>query len=152
MQMLVVTGLFMHLYRPHQPRVEGIAQGFDPVSQGQVLLVVGVLQAIVERIPPPRGDAAAPTRAMIFDSHYDQYRGAVAYARVVDGTIKLGDTIQMMSTGRQFEVTELGVLQPGFRPVQALGPGEVGCIMASMKDVRCLLYTSGRGDWPWLSP
>src|SRR5690554_6439469 len=95
-----------------------------------------VLQAIVERIPPPRGDAAAPTRAMIFDSHYDQYRGAVAYARVVDGTIKLGDTIQMMSTGRQFEVTELGVLQPGFRPVQALGPGEVGCIMASMKDVR----------------
>ena len=95
-----------------------------------------VLQAIVERIPPPKGDPQAPTRAMIFDSHYDQYRGAVAYARIVDGTIKLGDVIQMMSTGRKFEVTDLGVLQPGYTPVSSLGPGEVGCILASMKDVR----------------
>ena len=73
---------------------------------------------------------------MIFDSHYDQYRGAVAYARVVDGTIRVGEIIQMMSTGRQFEVTDLGVLAPNFVRVGALGPGDVGCIIASMKDVR----------------
>ena len=73
---------------------------------------------------------------MIFDSHYDQFRGAVAYARVVDGTIRVGEIIQMMSTGRQFEVTDLGVLAPNFVRVGALGPGDVGCIIASMKDVR----------------
>src|SRR5690554_2290798 len=95
-----------------------------------------ILETIVERIPPPQGDPAAPTRAMIFDSHYDQYRGAVAYARVVDGTIRVGEIIQMMSTGRQFEVTDLGVLAPNFVRVGALGPGDVGCIIASMKDVR----------------
>lgn len=95
-----------------------------------------ILEAIVERIPAPKGDPQAPTRAMIFDSHYDQYRGAVAYARVVDGTIRVGDQIQMMSTGRQFEVSHLGVLQPGFVPVETLGPGDVGCVLASMKDVR----------------
>ncbi|MDI9485476.1 MAG: translation elongation factor 4 [Bacillota bacterium] len=95
-----------------------------------------ILETIVERIPPPQGDPEAPTRAMIFDSHYDQYRGAVAYARVVDGTIRVGEIIQMMSTGRQFEVTDLGVLAPNFVRVGALGPGDVGCIIASMKDVR----------------
>jgi GTP-binding protein LepA len=97
--------------------------------------IEGVLDAIVQRIPPPTGDPQAPTRAMIFDSHYDQYRGAVAYARIVEGTIRVGDTIHMMSSGRRFEVTELGVLQPQFTPVTVLGPGEVGCIMASMKNV-----------------
>ncbi|NMB00228.1 MAG: elongation factor 4 [Firmicutes bacterium] len=95
-----------------------------------------ILEAIVERIPAPTGDPEAPTRAMIFDSHYDQYRGAVAYARVVDGTIKVGDVIQMMSTGRQFEVSNLGVLQPSLVAVNQLGPGDVGCVIASMKDVR----------------
>lgn len=95
-----------------------------------------ILRAIVERIPAPKGDIEAPTRAMIFDSHYDQYRGAVAYARVVDGTIRVGDMIQMMSTGREFEVTGLGVLQPGLVSVKSLGPGDVGCVIASMKDVR----------------
>ncbi|NLL42848.1 MAG: elongation factor 4 [Firmicutes bacterium] len=95
-----------------------------------------ILETIVERIPPPQGDPEAPTRAMIFDSHYDQYRGAVAYARVVDGTIKVGEIIQMMSSGRQFEVTDLGVLAPNLVRVGSLGPGDVGCIIASMKDVR----------------
>ncbi len=95
-----------------------------------------ILEAIVNRIPAPAGDPAAPTRAMIFDSHYDQYRGAVAYARLVDGTIRVGDIIRMMSTGREFEVTELGVFSPALVGVKSLGPGDVGCIMASMKDVR----------------
>src|SRR5690554_1698776 len=95
-----------------------------------------ILETIVERIPPPQGDPEAPTRAMIFDSHYDQYRGAVAYARVVDGVIRVGDTILMMSSGRKFEVTDLGVLAPNLVRVGSLGPGDVGCIIASMKDVR----------------
>ncbi|MCK9526875.1 MAG: translation elongation factor 4, partial [Limnochordia bacterium] len=91
---------------------------------------------IVARVPAPKGDPEAPTRAMIFDSHYDQYRGAVAYTRVVDGTIKTGDIIQMMSSGRKFEVSELGVLRPNLVRIESLGPGDVGCIIASMKDVR----------------
>lgn len=95
-----------------------------------------ILEAIVERIPAPKGDPNGPTRAMIFDSHYDQYRGAVAYARVVDGTIKVGDEIQMMSTGRRFEVSDLGVMVPSLIGVKSLGPGDVGCVLASMKDVR----------------
>ncbi len=95
-----------------------------------------ILEAVVKRIPAPSGDPAAPTRAMIFDSHYDQYRGAVAYARLVDGMIRVGDIIRMMSTGREFEVTELGVFRPALVGVKSLGPGDVGCIMASMKDVR----------------
>lgn len=95
-----------------------------------------ILEAVVQRIPAPSGDPAAPTRAMIFDSHYDQYRGAVAYARLVDGMIRVGDIIRMMSTGREFEVTELGVFRPALVGVKSLGPGDVGCIMASMKDVR----------------
>ncbi|HKM42912.1 MAG TPA: translation elongation factor 4 [Limnochordia bacterium] len=95
-----------------------------------------ILETIVARIPAPKGDLGAPTRAMIFDSHYDQYRGAVAYARVVDGTIKVGDIIQMMSSGRKFEVSDLGVLRPNLVPVGSLSPGDVGCVIASMKDVR----------------
>ena len=95
-----------------------------------------ILETIVRRVPAPKGDPGAATRAMIFDSHYDQYRGAVAYARVVDGSIKVGDIIQMMSTGRKFEVTDLGVLRPSLVRVESLGPGDVGCIIASMKDVR----------------
>lgn len=98
--------------------------------------IEGILEAIVNRIPAPEGDPKAPTRAMIFDSHYDQYRGAVAYARVIDGHIKVGDMIQMMSTGRTFEVSELGVFKPALVGINSLGPGDVGCVMASMKDVR----------------
>ena len=95
-----------------------------------------ILETIVERVPAPKGDPEAPTRAMIFDSHYDQYRGAVAYARVVDGIIRMGEIIQMMSSGRKFEVSDLGVLRPNLVRVESLGPGDVGCIIASMKDVR----------------
>ncbi len=98
--------------------------------------IENILETIVARVPAPKGDPEAPTRAMIFDSHYDQYRGAVAYTRVVDGTIKTGDIIQMMSSGRKFEVSELGVLRPNLVRIESLGPGDVGCIIASMKDVR----------------
>ena len=95
-----------------------------------------ILEAIVQRIPAPKGDPDDCLRALIFDSHYESYRGAIAYVRVVDGTIKVGDQIQMMSSKRNFEVTELAVFQPEMTPVKSLSAGEVGCVIASMKDVK----------------
>src|SRR5690606_32084073 len=95
-----------------------------------------ILEAIVERSPPPKGDPDAPLRALIFDSHYDSYRGAVPYVRVMDGRVRVGDTIRLMSTGKSFEVTELAVFRPRLVPVEQLEAGEVGCIVAQMKDVK----------------
>ncbi len=95
-----------------------------------------ILEAIVQRVPAPKGDPQAPVQAMIFDSHFDAYRGAVAYLRVMEGTLKVGDEIMMMSSHRRFEITELGVFSPRMIAVDQLGPGEVGCLMASMKQVR----------------
>ena len=95
-----------------------------------------ILEAIVTRIPCPKGDPEARLQALIFDSHYDSYRGAVAYVRVFNGTLQVGDQIQMMSSVSQYEVTELAVLRPAMTPVGRLLPGEVGCVMASMKNVK----------------
>jgi len=95
-----------------------------------------ILEAIVNRIPPPKGDPETHLQALIFDSHYDSYRGAVAYVRVFNGILKVGDPIMMMSSGRTFEVSELAVLCPLMTPVAQLLPGEVGCVMASMKNVK----------------
>ena len=94
-----------------------------------------ILEAIVERIPPPKGDPEAPLRALIFDSHFDPYRGVVAYVRVVDGQLSPGQSIRMMSSGKTYEVTELGVFLPQMAPVDRLGPGEVGCVLAGIKNV-----------------
>jgi len=95
-----------------------------------------ILQAVVERIPPPGGDPGAPLRALIFDSHFDPYKGAVAYVRVVDGTVRVGSKIKMMSTGATYEVTELGGFRPHMVPASELGPGEVGCVIAQMKNIK----------------
>ena len=95
-----------------------------------------ILEAIVRDIPPPTGDPDLPTRALIFDSHFNAYKGAVAYVRVVEGRLRVGDEIIMMSSDRRFEITDLGVFTPTMVPVDELGPGEVGCVMASMKQVR----------------
>lgn len=95
-----------------------------------------ILEAIVQRVPAPKGDSEGALQALIFDSHYETYRGAIAYVRVVEGTLKVGDQIQMMSSQRNFEVSELAVFQPEMVPVKSLSPGEVGCVIASMKDVK----------------
>ena len=95
-----------------------------------------ILEAIVERIPAPKGDSSKPLQALIFDSYYDSYRGAISYVRVFDGVIKKGMEMQMMSTGRSFPVTELGVLTPAMKMVDALYPGEVGFVGASIKNVK----------------
>ncbi len=95
-----------------------------------------ILEAIVKRVPAPGGNEENPLQAMIFDSHFDVYRGAVAYIRVMEGRLSVGDKIKMMATGRTFEVSELGVFRPAMVSVSSLGPGEVGCVIASMKDVK----------------
>jgi GTP-binding protein LepA len=97
-----------------------------------------VLEAIVARIPPPQADPSAPLRALIFDSHFDAYRGVIAYVRVRDGTLKPGMRIQMMSTRHlagAFEVEEVGVFSLGLQPVEELPSGTVGYIAASMRHV-----------------
>jgi len=95
-----------------------------------------ILEAIIQRIPPPKGDPEAPLRALIFDSHFDSYRGVVAYVRIVDGTVRPGMHIKMMSSGKTFEVDQVGVFLPHATPVPQLTAGEVGCILATIRNVR----------------
>src|SRR4051795_671686 len=95
-----------------------------------------LLDAIVEQIPAPTGDADGPARAMIFDSVYDIYRGVITYVRVVDGRISARDRIKMMSTGATHELLEIGVISPEPKPVESLGVGEVGYFITGVKDVR----------------
>lgn len=94
-----------------------------------------ILEQIVEKVPAPTGDPAAPLKALIFDSLYDAYRGVVAYIRVVEGTVKIGDKIKMMATGKEFEVTEIGVYAPKPVACDELTVGDVGFLTASIKNV-----------------
>ncbi|HAH86851.1 MAG TPA: elongation factor 4, partial [Armatimonadetes bacterium] len=94
-----------------------------------------ILEAVVNRISPPQGEAEAPLRALIFDSHYDQYQGVVAYIRVVDGKIVPDMKIKMMHSGKDFEVSGVGVFKPGATPVTVLTAGDVGYMVAGIKDV-----------------
>jgi GTP-binding protein LepA len=97
--------------------------------------VAEVLDAIVERIPPPSGDLDAPARALIFDSSYDQYRGVVAFVRVVDGVFRPREWVRAMAQGTRFEAQEIGFMSPTNRPVQELSAGEVGYVITGLKDV-----------------
>src|SRR6266496_3935645 len=97
--------------------------------------VAEVLDAIVERIPPPSGDPAAPPRALVFDSSYDQYRGVVAFVRVVDGEFHRRERLRAMAEGTRFEAEELGFFSPTMRPVETLAAGEVGYVITGLKDV-----------------
>ena len=94
-----------------------------------------ILEAIVNKVPAPPDKSDQPTRALIFDSRFDSYKGAIAYVRVKEGTIKAKDTIRMMHDKKDFDVTELGIFTPNLVPVQELPCGSVGCIAASIKNV-----------------
>lgn len=94
-----------------------------------------ILEAIVNKVPAPPDNSDEPTRALIFDSRFDAYKGAIAYVRVKEGTIKAKDTIRMMHDNKDFDVTELGIFTPNLVPVQELPCGSVGCIAASIKNV-----------------
>lgn len=106
-----------------------------PCSGKSGMGVEDILEAIVERIPPPSGDRNAPFRALIFDSHFDSYQGAIAYVRVVDGSVKPGDKIMMMSTGKTFDVDEVGVFRPKLERGLQLEAGEVGFITGAIKSI-----------------
>jgi GTP-binding protein LepA len=97
--------------------------------------VEDVLEAIVEKVPPPEGDPDAPARALIFDSEFDQYRGVVAYVRVVDGELRKREPIVAMQTGTQAEIDDIGFFGPDMTPVDRLRAGEVGYVITGIKDV-----------------
>ncbi len=95
-----------------------------------------ILEAVVERVPPPETDDSGFLRALIFDSWYDSYRGAVCMVRIKDGTVRKGDKVRLMATGAEHEATELGVYTPFQKEVDQLGPGEVGYLAASIKSLQ----------------
>jgi GTP-binding protein LepA len=95
-----------------------------------------ILEKIVKIIPPPGGQDGSPLRALIFDSHYDPYKGVIAYIRVMEGSVKTGMQVRMMATGKEFEVNEVGIFKPSLTSVGVLHTGEVGFIAASIKNVK----------------
>ena len=98
--------------------------------------VENILEAIVKKIPPPESDSSAPLQALIFDSYFDSYKGAVAHVRLMNGKIKKGDKLKLIATGKEFDCTEIGIFSPSMNEVAELSAGEVGYICGSLKDVR----------------
>ena len=105
------------------------------ISAKTGLNIEEALQRVVENVPPPKGEINAPLKALIFDSYYDSYKGAVSMVRIVDGQVKAGDKIKFMQTGKTFEVTEVGIFNPKNTECEVLQAGDVGYICASIKNV-----------------
>ncbi len=113
------------------------AETAPQISAKNGINIEAVLEKVVETVPAPNGDENAPLKALIFDSYYDSYKGAIAYVRVIDGKLKAGQTIKMMATGGTFDVVEVGYLNPmGMLPADEIKAGEVGFVAASIKNVR----------------
>ncbi len=112
------------------------AEGLLHLRAKTGLGVEELLDAIVARVPPPNGDPDAPLKALIFDSVFNSYRGAIAYARIFDGTIRKGERIRFMSNKKDYDAEEIGVLRMSMQPTDTLRAGEVGYIIGSVKDVR----------------
>ncbi|WP_397542438.1 translation elongation factor 4 [Roseovarius salis] len=112
------------------------ASGAIPVSAKTGQGIRETLEAIIHHLPPPQGDVDAPLKAMLVDSKYDLYLGVVVLVRIMDGTMKKGDRIKMMQTGATYNVDRIGVFRPAMTVVDELGPGEIGFITASIKQVR----------------
>lgn len=106
------------------------------ISAKENLNIDQVLEAIVKLVPPPIGEEEDPLRALVFDSYYDSYKGVVAFIRVKEGQVRKGTKIKMMATGKQFEVTEVGIISPTQKPIECLQAGDVGYLTASIKEVR----------------
>lgn len=110
-------------------------EGIPLISAKEGIGIEDVLEDIVKNVPAPQGNPDAPLKALIFDSYYDSYKGVVSFIRIMDGKLEPGMTIRMMSTGRTFDVTEVGVSSGGHKIVDALYAGEVGYVVASIKEV-----------------
>ncbi|HRQ22838.1 MAG TPA: translation elongation factor 4, partial [Anaerolineales bacterium] len=118
----------------------GSLLGVDPdavlrVSAKEGVNVEAILEAIIERVPPPKDDDNAPLRALIFDAHYDSYKGVIAYIRIMEGRIKSTDVLRMLATKLDLRPVEIGIFVPGMQPVKTLGSGEVGYIATGFKTV-----------------
>jgi GTP-binding protein LepA len=107
-----------------------------PISAKHGIGIQDVLEAIVERVPPPKGVAGAPLRALVFDSHYDSYKGVVAYVRVVDGTLDNRSALRLIATDAKFEPVEIGVFNPSMQPTSQIDNGQVGYVATGFKTVR----------------
>src|SRR5574341_1478506 len=112
------------------------AESVIRISAKSGLNVDQVLEAIVQRVPPPKDDATSPLRALIFDSHYDSYKGVIAYVRVFEGSTRPTDTLHMFATRADMKPVEIGIFAPDMKPVQSLTAGEVGYIATGLKAVR----------------
>jgi len=136
-----------------------LSLGMDPddivaVSGKTGQNVEELIDAVIERIPPPQGDPEGPLRALVFDSFYDEYRGVVAFIRVVDGQVKAGDTIRMVGTGQRHQVGEIGIFRPAMTVRDSLHAGEVGYLIAGIKNIREVKIgdTVTNEDTPAVSP
>ncbi len=111
------------------------AENAPLVSAKEGIGIEEVLKQVIELLPPPRGDCDKPLKALIFDSYYDSYKGAVSFIRVFDGKVRAGDKVRFFATGKEFDVTEVGVFTPRSTPVEELSAGDVGYLCASIKNV-----------------
>ena len=138
----VINKIDLASARPEEVRGEiesviGLDASYAPCVSAKVGTGIDeVLEAIVRYVPPPSGDSEAELKALVFDSYYDNYRGAICYVRVMQGTVRVGTRIRMMQTVAAFDAVEVGCFKPGYSPLDALMPGDVGYIGASIKDLR----------------
>jgi GTP-binding protein LepA len=119
-----------------QEFVDAIGEGREPRCGGREgLAVVEVLEAIVERIPAPKGQPEAPTRALIFDSEFDQYRGVIAYVRMVDGSFRKHQPILAMQNGTEAEIDDIGFFRPAMTATGGMEAGDVGYLITGILDI-----------------
>ena len=138
----VINKIDLPSARPEEVRREiedviGLDASYAPcISAKTGQNIKDVLEAVVKHIPAPEGDPSAPLQALIFDAFYDNYRGAICFIRIKEGTIRPGMKMRLMSTGTEFDVVEVGHFTPGYTPCDTLQAGDVGYVSASIKDVR----------------
>ncbi len=112
------------------------AQDAPLISAKEGLNIESVIEQVIDKLPPPDGDEKAPLKALIFDSCYDNYKGAMCFVRIIDGCVKTGDRVKMFSTNKEFDVTEVGIFNPSMVATKELRAGDVGYIAASIKNVK----------------
>ncbi len=137
----VINKIDLPSARPEEVRTEieeeiGLDASDAPLTSAKMGIGIDeVLEAVVKRIPAPKGDSSAPLKALVFDAAYDNYRGAICFVRVMEGKVRPGMRMRLMQTGAEFDIVETGVFTPGYTPMPELLPGDVGYIAASIKDV-----------------